>query len=150
MEKETLPLLYNEDGELITDPNTDDPEYQARVEAPIATDGICELTAQEQYILGYASYVLAFNPYKVRSKLNTASNIRKRLREHISDLVDIFIETGLRHPKCVRYNKHRNGEYAENWEQLKQMVWAEYYAMQKKTSTAKPKTVRAQYVRLSR
>ena len=109
---EHLPLLYNEDGELITDL---DPEVIAgRMEAPLDTDGICKLTRQELYILGYASYVLAYNPYKVRQKLNSTMNVRLELREHINTLVDIFIETEFKHPKMVR----RNRRYPKNWKEL--------------------------------
>lgn len=116
MERETLPLLYNEDGELITDPNPDDVEM--RMDAPIRTNGITELTRQELYIMGYASYVLAFNPYKVKAKLKMTSNVRKELRDHIADLCDIFEESEFRHPKLLRRNK----KYARNWEELREAI----------------------------
>lgn len=109
-EKECLPILYDEDGHPLSD--IYDELADERME--IRTDGMTELTSQEMYIMGYASYVLAFNPYKVRDKLKATTNVREVIREQIADLVDIFIETGFKHPKLER----RSRVYPKNWNEM--------------------------------
>lgn len=118
MEKETLPLLYNEDGEVISDLSHS--QFIDRMESGLEINNLTELTKEEVYLMNYASKVLAFNAYKVRTKVKDSS-IREVLKEHLLDLCDIFIELEFRHPKVYRYKR----KCPKTWKELEGAILEE-------------------------
>ena len=89
-----------------------------RIDAPLRTNVLTELTTEEQWLRGYASYVLAYNPKKVVIAAVKTKFVRSEIMEDIIYLANCFISAKLVHPKLER----RRRNYPTNWKQLQPII----------------------------